>query len=181
MSGQPGSIIRVYRNQQLIFETTNEVMHVRPRLYGLWTFGEHWALEALDSITIDGQVANSRSGYQKSYEFHRLGGKPVFFFEKSSQLGVNIAGQEISLPGNPHSQPTPGTYEGEKPWKISRVKTRDRLQDVLHGLFAQVQVGYIWKVVLALLIGALCAVVLAAVVRRGGNKIKVIRHTFIIH
>ena len=95
----PKAVIRVYRSQKQIFEITCDDTFVRPPLYGLWTFGEHWVLEVLDSIIVDGQAVNSKFGYQKSYEFHLLGGKPVYLFEKSGQLGVNFDGQEVLLPG----------------------------------------------------------------------------------
>ena len=95
----PKAVIRVYRGQKQIFEISCDDTFVRPPLYGLWTYGEHWVLEVLDSIVMDGQAVNSKFGYQKSYEFHLLGGKPVYLFEKSGQLGVNFDGQEVLLPG----------------------------------------------------------------------------------
>jgi hypothetical protein len=93
----------VYRNEQAIYEIVAETASIRPPLYGLWTYddsqGNHWCLEVLDRISIDGISMNERTGYQKSYEFHLIGGKPVFMFEKDGQGGLNYDGQEVMLPG----------------------------------------------------------------------------------
>lgn len=91
--------IRVYRDQKSIYEMPAENIYVRPPLYGLWAYGDHWALEVLDSIVIDGAAVNTANHYEKSYEFALLGGKPVYLFEKSGQSGVNLDGQEVLLPG----------------------------------------------------------------------------------
>lgn len=100
--GQPW--VRVYRNDHRIYQTKSYVMHVKPPLYGLWTYGDHWALEVLEAITIDGQPVNEEYGYQKSFEFTLLGNKPAFFFERDGQVGLNVDGREIQLPGQgiPH-------------------------------------------------------------------------------
>jgi hypothetical protein len=96
-------VIKVYRNDQVIYQTVG-TMYVRLPLYGLWTYhdslGDHWILEVLDQISIDGISMNEQHGYQKSYMFHLLGGKPGFMFEKGGKFGLNLDGNEIMLPGD---------------------------------------------------------------------------------
>jgi hypothetical protein len=96
--------VKVYRNDVPVYRTSSEMVQVRPMLYGLWTYGEHWAVEVLDGISIDGQAVNAAHGYQKSYEFSLMGGIPVYFFEKNGELGLNYNGQEVLLGGQsmPH-------------------------------------------------------------------------------
>lgn len=98
------SIVRVYRNNLPIYQTFSDVVHALPPLYGLQTYGVHWAVEVLDSISIDGQAVNQLYHYQKSYEFSLLTGIPIYFFEKNGKLGLNFNGQEVLLDGQstPH-------------------------------------------------------------------------------
>lgn len=115
------TIVRVYRNDLPIYQTSSDVVHVRPPLYGLWTYGDHWAVEVLDSISIDGQAVNSLYNYQKSYEFSLLAGIPVYFFEKDGRLGLNFNGQPVLLDGQstPHYQCCSGAMDN--PRKNGRV------------------------------------------------------------
>lgn len=96
-------VIKVYRNDQVIYQTVG-TMYVRLPLYGLWTYqdltGDHWILEVLDHISIDGKSMNEQHGYQKSYMFHLLGGRPAYMFEKDGKFGLNLDGSEVMLPGD---------------------------------------------------------------------------------
>ena len=41
---------------------------------------------------------NALYGCSKSYEFHLLEGKPLFFYERAGQLGLNLDGIETAFP-----------------------------------------------------------------------------------
>ena len=101
---QGKTVVQVYRNDTPVYQTSSDVVHVRPMLYGLWTYGDHWAVEVLDGISIDGQAVNQLYNYQKSYEFSLIAGIPIYFFEKNGQLGLNFNGQPVLLGGQstPH-------------------------------------------------------------------------------
>jgi hypothetical protein len=93
------AVVRIYQNNLPIYQTFSDVIHARSQLYALWTYGNHWAVEVLDGVSIDGQDMNQRHNYQKSYEFFLMAGKPVYLFEKDGKLGLNFKGQEVMLGG----------------------------------------------------------------------------------
>jgi hypothetical protein len=99
-AAQPNGTARVLRAGEVIFETQLNNTAFRHPLVGFWTYGEHWALETLGSVIIDGQAVNDLHGYSESFEFHLLGGQPLYFFSRAGRLGMNYAGQEIPLPGD---------------------------------------------------------------------------------
>ena len=92
--------VSVFLNDRPVYKTTlPDNQEVQSPLIGFWTYGKHWALELKDNVVIDGQPVNRSQGYQKSYEFHLLGGKPLYFFEKDGEVDLNYAEQEIALDG----------------------------------------------------------------------------------
>jgi hypothetical protein len=90
--------VSVYRSGRVIYTTDAPDRPAASGLIGFWTFIGHWSLEVVDRVIIDGQPVNERYGYTKSYEFHVLNQKPLFFFEKDGRLGLNYDGNEIPLP-----------------------------------------------------------------------------------
>ncbi len=94
----PNEVVTVFRGGQAIYKTSTPVPAAVSGYIGFWTYGSHWALEVIDQITIDGQPVNHQFGYDKSFEFHLLNQKPLFFFEKGGKLGLNMDGKEIPLP-----------------------------------------------------------------------------------
>ena len=96
---QPAPLmVQVYRGSQSIYQTTFQDRPAANGIIGFWTYGEHWALETINSIVIDGQKVNALYGCSKSYEFHLLGGKPLFFYERAGQFGLNLDGIETAFP-----------------------------------------------------------------------------------
>jgi starvation-inducible outer membrane lipoprotein len=91
-------IISVYENGKILYENQIEFGKQKP-LVGLWAYENHWGLEITDNVIIDGQSVNTLYGYKKSFEFHVLGLKPLFFFEKGGKIGLNFDGHEINLDG----------------------------------------------------------------------------------
>ncbi len=109
VDGRQNVKVTVYRNtREMIYTTTIQAKAPIPGLVNLWTFSDpwvdHWALEVADSVVIDGQPVNEQHDYQKSYEFHLIGGKPFYFFERAGKVSANYDGHEIALDGSeiPH-------------------------------------------------------------------------------
>ncbi len=78
-------------------------------LRGLWSDGTSWILEVArasdssDTFQVLGEIfqngisLNLKYGYQSSFEYQLLGGKPFYFFQKDGQIGVSYDGQETYL------------------------------------------------------------------------------------
>jgi hypothetical protein len=92
------STAEVFLNGQVIYTAHYQDRPVGSGFIGFWTYGDHWALETLDQVVIDGQDVNRLNGYEKSYEFHLLGGRPLFFFEQSGGLSVSFDSGTAPLP-----------------------------------------------------------------------------------
>ena len=98
--------ISVYRNNQRIYTNSYLVdgQSIHSPLVDFLTYDEHWALELTDQVIIDGKSVNNLKAYQKSYEFHVLGGKPLYFFEKAGKVNLSYDSEEILFDGTivPH-------------------------------------------------------------------------------
>lgn len=90
--------ISVYSDGMILDKIQAEPKLQKP-LVGLWTYDNHWALEITDHIIIDGQSINDSYGYKSSFDFHVLGSKPLYFYEKEGKIGLNFDGQEINMNG----------------------------------------------------------------------------------
>jgi hypothetical protein len=78
-------------------------------LRGLWSDGSNWILEVAratgdgDNYQLVGEIyengisLNQKFGYQATFEYQRLGGKPFYFYQKNDQIGISYDGQEIQL------------------------------------------------------------------------------------
>lgn len=88
-----------------------------PPLWGLWTYDGHWVLEAArvkarrqggaitcdptGQIIRDGQSLNEQHGYEESFGFQLMDGKPFYFFRRRGQVWISYDGREIPL-GDSH-------------------------------------------------------------------------------
>jgi hypothetical protein len=82
-------------------------------LQGLWTYGGHWVLEtafiteevdnnvatttAVGQLVLDGEELNGKNGYDASFGFQTIDGKPFYFFERTGKMDAWYDGQEIPL------------------------------------------------------------------------------------
>ena len=86
---------------------------IRP-LQGLWTYGSHWILEVVHvsqqinsenevksawfgEIIWDGPSLNEKKGYDESFGFQLMHGKPFYFFRKEGRIGFVYDVQEVLL------------------------------------------------------------------------------------
>jgi len=84
-----------------------------PPLWGLWTYDGHWVLEAArvkarrqdgaitcdptGQIIRDGQSLNEQHGYEESFGFQLMDGKPFYFFRRRGHVWISYDGREIPL------------------------------------------------------------------------------------
>jgi len=82
-------------------------------LRGLWTYSGHWVLETVQvniepegnqstfetsgNIIRDGELLNGRYGYDESYEFQFLNGRPFYLFRRHENIDANFDGAEVPL------------------------------------------------------------------------------------
>lgn len=78
-------------------------------LRGLWSDGSNWTLEIArakgnaDNFQVMGEIyqngisLNLKYGYQSTFEYQLLRGKPFYFYQKNDQIGISYDGQETPL------------------------------------------------------------------------------------
>ncbi len=104
--------VDVFRQGELIYSIPLSPTGAIPPIWGLWAYADHWALEVahvtliktppniIDSaefgeVIQDGVAFNKYNGYEESFGFQLLNGKPFYFFKKQGRLGISYDGQEI--------------------------------------------------------------------------------------
>jgi hypothetical protein len=101
--------LRVSLDNQLAYETQYNDVSTYEFFDGPWTYGNHWALVLLDAkpgtahgpaeydrLILDGQDINSAKGYEQSFQFALLDGRPFYFYQKSGKIGISFDGQEFA-------------------------------------------------------------------------------------
>lgn len=80
-----------------------------PSFLGLWTYGNEWFIEttqsnqtgeypyAIGDIIRAGQSLNMAYGYDESFGFQLLAGKPFYFYKKDGKFRASYDGQEIRI------------------------------------------------------------------------------------
>lgn len=84
-----------------------------PSLWGLWAYDGHWAVEtawvdvvqsgnvftstATGQVVVDGISPNDELGYDETFGFQTLGGKPFYFFEHQATVEASYGGVDIPL------------------------------------------------------------------------------------
>ncbi len=103
--GEPEQTVRLWRGDELIFETAAGLPSPAMPLQGLWTYGGHWALEILladqdtwaGQVFIDGDLVNESQGYDEAFGLQLLAGRPFFFYLRNGHVGYSLDGQETDL------------------------------------------------------------------------------------
>ena len=108
-------IAQVTRNGNVIFSTPIEPPGTTSPFRVLTVYDDHWVFEIaqekeplpsntqlVDSfftgeIFVDGQSLNELHGYDASFGFQILHGRPFYFFKRDGKTGVSYDGQEIAL------------------------------------------------------------------------------------
>jgi len=114
--------ILVYKNDSLLLTIpVGQSTPVNP-LWGFWAVDGSWYLETatssetqtegsnvinietLGDIYQDGESLNAREGYEESFGFQTISGRPFYFYQRDGSLGYLYNGQEYTLGYNyiPH-------------------------------------------------------------------------------
>jgi hypothetical protein len=100
----------VKRNGKLIFSVPNESPGVTSPFRVLAVYDDHWVLELaqrvenLDSsvyfsgrVFVDGDSLNEKSGYDESFGFQTIAGRPFYFYKRTGYIGIVADGQDVPL------------------------------------------------------------------------------------
>ena len=107
--------ILVYKNDSLLLTIpVGQATPVNP-VWGFWAVDNSWYLETatsnetqtegsnvinietLGDIYQDGESLNAREGYEESFGFQTLSGRPFYFYQRDGSLGYFYNGQEYPL------------------------------------------------------------------------------------
>ncbi len=101
--------LRVYLDDQPVYEAQYDNVSTYEIFDGPWTYNGHWALVLLDAkgsaqqgwepwdrLILDGQDINKAKGYENSFQFNLLDGRPFFFYQRDGKIGISFGGQEIA-------------------------------------------------------------------------------------
>ncbi len=123
--GQPSVInlktdVQVTRNGKVIFSEAIYSTGVTSDVRVLTTYNNHWVIELAErqelqingqsqvyfsgSIFVDGRSINNLQGYDESFGFQTIHGRPFYFYKKDGKIGASYDGVEIPLKlnGIPH-------------------------------------------------------------------------------
>jgi hypothetical protein len=107
-------LAQVTRNGNVFFSTPIEAPGTTSAFRVLTVYDDHWVFEIaqekalppntqlVDSffageIFVDGQSLNDLHGYDESYGFQTIHGRPFYFYKRDGKIGVSYDGQEIAL------------------------------------------------------------------------------------
>lgn len=104
--GKPEQVVRLFEGEKLVFSAPAGLPSPALPLQGLWTYDGHWALEILYSarevwegrVYIDGELLSEVYGYDETFGFQLLAGRPFYFFRRSEGIWISYDGQETALP-----------------------------------------------------------------------------------
>lgn len=103
------SDLRVYLDNDLVYTSQYNSVSTYEFFDGPRTYGNHWALVLLDAkpnaeqgpipydrLILDGHDVNGTKGYEQSFQFALLDGRPFYFYQKDGKIGISFDGQEIA-------------------------------------------------------------------------------------
>ncbi len=96
LPGEPSSQLEVLRNGAAIY--TLAIPPFTPGggpVRGLTAWGDHWVLEADNVVVLDGEILNTKLGYDEIFNWQLLGGKPFYFFRQGRQVGLSYDSQVL--------------------------------------------------------------------------------------
>jgi hypothetical protein len=93
-------MVQVTRAGQVIYSVSLGQPSPISKLRGLWAHEGHWYLEVADAQGIgqvieDGVSLSERGGYEETFGFQLLDGRPFYFAQRGGQIGVVYDGQEV--------------------------------------------------------------------------------------
>jgi len=103
----------VTRDDQQVYKVSIGSASPISGLWGLWTYDDRWVVEtalisnqqsgnevtttATGQVAVDGTSLNDQLGYEESFGFQTLAGKPFYFFKRQGKVEASYAGVDIAL------------------------------------------------------------------------------------
>ncbi len=99
-------LVGVTQNGKVIFSVLNESPGVTSDFRVLTTYDNHWVLELAGRLApdvfpgrifIDGKSIDALYGYDQSFGFQTIQGRPFYFYERNEKVGISYDGHQIPL------------------------------------------------------------------------------------
>jgi formylglycine-generating enzyme required for sulfatase activity len=100
--------LRVYLGDQLVYDVPTVASTVGPVAPGSpWSYDGHWVVELISVVlrpdgeqfngyvVQDGQNLNEACGYEETFTFALIDGRPFYFFRRDGQIHISYDGREI--------------------------------------------------------------------------------------
>jgi hypothetical protein len=94
-SGEGQTTATVTRAGKVVYHTIGIGMRPDNPIKGLSAWGDHWVLEVLGEVVIDGNSLNKELGYDEIFNWRLLKGQPFYFFKKNNKIGISYAGKTL--------------------------------------------------------------------------------------
>jgi hypothetical protein len=101
--------VNIYLDQSLVYQAKTGYAIPFGSTDGPWSYDGHWAIVLLvadqnlpsgqtvtDHVVLDGTDLNSKYGYDQSYQFALLAGRPFYFHQKSGAIHLSYDGRDLS-------------------------------------------------------------------------------------
>jgi hypothetical protein len=108
-SGNGGGLANIYLDKTLVYQGKTGYTIPSGPTDGPWSYNHHWAIVLLageldpqggetvvDHVVLDGQDLNTKYGYDQSYQFAVLDGRPFYFHQKAGKIDLSFDGRDIS-------------------------------------------------------------------------------------
>ncbi len=106
--------VELTRNGQVVYTAPAGMVTPEAGLRGVWAYGGHWALEVVRAtekataknpagyvtsgeIILDGVSLNQQHGYDETFGFQLMDGKPFYFFRKGDLYGALLNGASAAF------------------------------------------------------------------------------------
>jgi hypothetical protein len=96
-SGTVFDLVLVKADGETIFSYQPVASPVAEPVKGLWGWQGGWVLEVNGTLIVNGENINGKEGYGEIFNWTLIDGKPLFFFERGSQVGIAYDGSILPL------------------------------------------------------------------------------------
>lgn len=105
------SYVQMAQGEKVLYTVQTGKVTPAGSLVGLWTYDNHWVVEVIHAnfdiwgeIIVDGVSLNEQQGYEETFGFQLIEGKPFYFNEQKGKVGISYDGKPIAAQYNqvPH-------------------------------------------------------------------------------
>ncbi len=107
--GNDDGAVKIYLDQTPVYQAKTGYAIPFGSTDGPWSYDGHWAIVLLvagenlqgvqmvvDHVVLDGTDLNSQYGYDQSFQFALLAGRPFYFHQKSGGINLSYSGRDLS-------------------------------------------------------------------------------------